>query len=151
MQDIQSALTALQHGGAMVYPLLFLALAALVVLLDKALVYRRHARLPESLRQLVETYGFAWSDLERSLQALGALGPERGGNAAGQDAQQQQGAGDAAAGGADPTARVVGRGSWRCPAAAWPPVSRDRRAARPRSAPRGAGPRRYSRRGRPAP
>ncbi|MEW5787301.1 MAG: MotA/TolQ/ExbB proton channel family protein [Pseudomonadota bacterium] len=71
MSDLQSALQALQYGGAMVYPLLVLGLAALVVMLDKALAYRRHARLPESLRQLVETYGFAWEDLERQLQALG--------------------------------------------------------------------------------
>ncbi len=71
MQDIQSAIAALQYGGAMVYPLLVLGLAALVVMLDKTLVYRRHARLPEPLRQLVETYGFAWEDLDRHLHALG--------------------------------------------------------------------------------
>ena len=71
MQDIQSALAVLQHGGVIIYPLLFLALVALVVLLDKVIVYRRHARLPEPLRQLVETYGFDWADLDRQISDLG--------------------------------------------------------------------------------
>jgi len=71
MQELHSALDVLKHGGAIIYPLLVLALAALVVMLDKILVYQRHARLPESLRQLVETYGFDWSELDRHLIALG--------------------------------------------------------------------------------
>lgn len=71
MQDLQAAIEVLKHGGAIIYPLLALALAALVVMLDKALVYRRHARLPEALRQLVETYGFDWAELDRQLAKLG--------------------------------------------------------------------------------
>ncbi len=71
MQEMQIAIEVLKHGGAIIYPLLALALAALVVILDKTLVYRRHARLPEALRQLVETYGFSWTDLERQLVELG--------------------------------------------------------------------------------
>jgi|JI10StandDraft_1071094.scaffolds.fasta_scaffold41671_3 biopolymer transport protein ExbB len=71
MQNLQTAIEVLRHGGAIIYPLLVLALAALVVMLDKILVYRRHARLPESLRELVETYGFDWSELDRHLTALG--------------------------------------------------------------------------------
>ena len=71
MQDLQAAIETLKHGGVIIYPLLALALAALVVMLDKALVYRRHARLPEALRQLVETYGFNWDDLDRQLADLG--------------------------------------------------------------------------------
>lgn len=71
MQDLQTALEVLKHGGAIIYPLLILALAALVVMLDKALVYRRHARLPEAVRQLVETYGFDWGELDRRLGDLG--------------------------------------------------------------------------------
>lgn len=72
MFDLQAALDALAHGGVIIYPLLALALAALVVMLDKALVYRRHARLPEALRQLVETYGFDWRELDRQLTQLGS-------------------------------------------------------------------------------
>ena len=71
MQNLQTAFEVLKHGGAIIYPLLALALAALVVMLDKALVYRRHARLPDSLRELVETYGFDWSELDRHLASLG--------------------------------------------------------------------------------
>ncbi len=71
MQDLQAVIATLNHGGAVIYPLLILALAALVVMLDKVLVYRRHARLPETLRQLVETYGFNWEDLDRHIASLG--------------------------------------------------------------------------------
>ncbi len=71
MTDPQAVIAVLKHGGIIIYPLLALALAALVVMLDKALVYRRHARLPEPLRQLVETYGFDWADLDRQLAGLG--------------------------------------------------------------------------------
>lgn len=71
MQDLQAAFEAIKFGGVMVYPLLALAIAALVVMLDKTIVYRRHARLPSPLRQLVETYGFGWSDLDRQITGLG--------------------------------------------------------------------------------
>jgi biopolymer transport protein ExbB len=71
MQNLLTAIDVLKHGGAIIYPLLALALAALVVMLDKAIVYRRHARLPEALRQLVETYGFDWAELDRQLTDLG--------------------------------------------------------------------------------
>ncbi len=71
MNDPQAVIEVLKHGGIIIYPLLALAVAALVVMLDKAIVYRRHARLPEPLRQLVETYGFSWNDLDRQLGALG--------------------------------------------------------------------------------
>lgn len=71
MNDPQAVIDVLKHGGAIIYPLLALALAALVVMLDKAIVYRRHAGLPEALRQLVETYGFDWAELDRQLTDLG--------------------------------------------------------------------------------
>ncbi len=70
MQDIHEALQALKFGGAMVYPLLFLAILALVITLDKLFVYWRYAMLPKKLLDLVETYGFAWDDLEKHLKEL---------------------------------------------------------------------------------
>jgi len=70
MQEIQIALEALKFGGAMVYPLLLLAVLAAVVVIDKAFVYARYVRLPALLLDLVETYDFAWSDLERQLTVL---------------------------------------------------------------------------------
>lgn len=71
MQDVQEALQALKFGGAMVYPLLALAVLSIIVMIDKALVYRRYARLPAPLLDLVETFGFSWADLEQHLAALG--------------------------------------------------------------------------------
>jgi biopolymer transport protein ExbB len=62
----------LKHGGAIIYPLLVLAVAALVVMLDKTIVYYRHTRLPDPVRQLVETYGFDWAELDRHLTDLGS-------------------------------------------------------------------------------
>ena len=70
MQEIHIALEALRFGGAMVYPLLLLAILAAVVILDKAFVYLRYVRLPGPTLELVETYDFSWSDLERQLTGL---------------------------------------------------------------------------------
>ncbi|MGA8829689.1 MAG: MotA/TolQ/ExbB proton channel family protein, partial [Syntrophobacteraceae bacterium] len=70
MQEIHVTLEALRFGGAMVYPLLLLAVLAVVVILDKAFVYWRFVRLPGPVLELVETYDFAWADLERQLTGL---------------------------------------------------------------------------------
>jgi biopolymer transport protein ExbB len=67
MQQLHIALEALRFGGAMVYPLLVLAVLASVVILDKAFVYWRYVRLPQVLLELIETYDFSWSDLEQQL------------------------------------------------------------------------------------
>jgi len=70
MQEIHIALEALRFGGAMVYPLLVLAVLAAVVILDKSFVYWRYVSLPGPLLELVETYDFSWADLERQLARL---------------------------------------------------------------------------------
>src|SRR5208337_401099 len=70
MQDLFNSLRALQLGGAMIYPLLVLGVAALAIVLDKAFVYRRYVTLPASLQALVETYGFAWADLNQQTTSL---------------------------------------------------------------------------------
>ena len=49
MQQLHIALEALRFGGAMVYPLLVLAILASVVILDKAFVYWRYVRLPQTV------------------------------------------------------------------------------------------------------
>ncbi len=72
MLDLQGFVAALRVGGAMIYPLLLLAVAAVVVILEKAFVFMTRTRLPASLLAVLETYGFAWDDLE---QRVGRLGP----------------------------------------------------------------------------
>jgi biopolymer transport protein ExbB len=70
MQEINIAWEALKFGGAMVYPLLLLAILAAVVILDKSFVYWKYVRLPGPLLELVETYDFSWLELERQLTGL---------------------------------------------------------------------------------
>jgi biopolymer transport protein ExbB len=71
MQELHEAWVALQFGGAMVYPLILLAVVALVLILDKLFVYWRYGRVPGLIVKLVETFGFSWTDLERELAVLG--------------------------------------------------------------------------------
>jgi biopolymer transport protein ExbB len=70
MNDVRAAWEALRYGGAIVYPLLMLGIIAVLIILDRAVAYYRCLRLPRSLAELVETYGFAWDDLDRQLAAL---------------------------------------------------------------------------------
>ena len=70
MQELHEAWIALQFGGAMVYPLLLLAIIALILTIDKVFVYWRYARVPQQLYDLVETFGFAWTELEQQLRAV---------------------------------------------------------------------------------
>jgi len=70
MQDLYNALKSLQFGGITIYPLLLLGMIALVIILDKAFVYWRYVRLSASLLKLVETYRFAWTELEQQMTSL---------------------------------------------------------------------------------
>jgi biopolymer transport protein ExbB len=70
MQSWSDVLSALQIGGAMVYPLLALAVLAIVIVLEKGFVFWKRTRLPASLVDLAETYGFGWDELERQVTAL---------------------------------------------------------------------------------
>jgi biopolymer transport protein ExbB len=72
MQEIAGAWQALKFGGAMVYPLLVLGALALIIIVDRAVVYRTTLRLPRHLLNLVETYEFSWSELESGLMKLSA-------------------------------------------------------------------------------
>jgi biopolymer transport protein ExbB len=67
----QETVAALVVGGVMIYPLALLALLATIIVLDKAVVYAGRTRLPKALIATVETYGFAWPDLEAGLAAMG--------------------------------------------------------------------------------
>jgi biopolymer transport protein ExbB len=68
----QETVAALLVGGVMIYPLALLAVLATIIVLDKAVVYGGRTRLPKALITTVETYGFAWPDLERRLAAMAA-------------------------------------------------------------------------------
>jgi biopolymer transport protein ExbB len=61
---------AFKLGGSIMVPLSLLAIIALAVMLEKGIIYARLVRLPEPLLDLVETYGFDWAELEKSLSAL---------------------------------------------------------------------------------
>jgi biopolymer transport protein ExbB len=69
--DLSSFVAALQIGGVMIYPLIALAMLATVIILEKSYVYAARTRLPSALLALVETYGFAWNELETTIAVLG--------------------------------------------------------------------------------
>ncbi len=70
MGELSGAWAALKFGGAMVYPLLFLGALAIAIVLDRAITCWRMLRLPQSLVNLIETYEFSWSELDRRLDNL---------------------------------------------------------------------------------
>ena len=70
MQELTTAWEALRYGGPMVYPLLFLGVIAMVIILDRAVAIRPLPAVARDLFDLVETYGFGWDELERELKTL---------------------------------------------------------------------------------
>jgi len=70
MQEITEALQAMKFGGVTIYPLLALAVLALVIIIDKIYLYWRYIQFPSTLSGLIETYGFTWEKLENELTAL---------------------------------------------------------------------------------
>ena len=54
----------------MAYPLLILGIIALALIIDKIFFYKKLAKLPKELLDLIETYGFSWSELESLLARL---------------------------------------------------------------------------------
>ncbi|MCX7185379.1 MAG: MotA/TolQ/ExbB proton channel family protein [Nitrosospira sp.] len=63
-------MTTLKLGGIIILPLSLLAIIALAIMLEKAFLYWRFARLSHDLLNLVENYGFKWADLEKILSGL---------------------------------------------------------------------------------
>src|SRR5260370_40328899 len=70
MEELAGGWEAVGFVGRSVYPLLFLGVLAIIIILDRAVAYYRCLRLPPALLELVETYGFAWEDLNRQLNLL---------------------------------------------------------------------------------
>jgi len=71
MQELGAAWQALKYGGAMVYPLLVLGVLAIAIIIDRSVLYARCLRMPAALADLVETFGFSWTELEKQLKELG--------------------------------------------------------------------------------
>jgi biopolymer transport protein ExbB len=70
MQGLSVAITAIKAGGVMVYPIAVLAVIASCIIADKAFVYWRYVRLPAATVDLIESYDFAWPDLQGALETL---------------------------------------------------------------------------------
>ena len=70
MEELNQAWTMLKLGGIFVVPLVVLGIVAMAIMLEKAFIYWRYARLSSDLLNLVETYGFKWNDLEKILSGL---------------------------------------------------------------------------------
>jgi biopolymer transport protein ExbB len=71
MHEWQSFVAALRVGGAVMYPLLALALMAVIVILEKGFVFVARTRLPASVIAAVEASGLGSDEVERELAALG--------------------------------------------------------------------------------
>lgn len=67
MQEIIEILQAMKFAGMTIYPLMVLAILALVIIIDKAYLYWRYIQLPKRLQDLVETYDFTWEKLQHEL------------------------------------------------------------------------------------
>jgi len=70
MDELNQTWNMLKLGGVIILPLSLLAIIMLAILLEKAFIYWRFARLSSDLLNLVETYGFKWEDLEKILSGL---------------------------------------------------------------------------------
>jgi biopolymer transport protein ExbB len=68
VEELTSALRALEFGGAMAYPLLALGGSATLVAVDRAIAFWRCLPVPTNVFVLTETYGFSWDELERELK-----------------------------------------------------------------------------------
>jgi biopolymer transport protein ExbB len=70
MEHLNQAWIMLELGGIIIIPLSLLGIIALAIMLEKAFIYWRFARLSKDLSNLIETYGFKWEDLEKILSGL---------------------------------------------------------------------------------
>ncbi len=70
MEHLNQTWIMLKLGGIIIIPLSLLGIIALAIMLEKAFIYWRFARLSRDLSNLIETYGFKWEDLEKILSGL---------------------------------------------------------------------------------
>jgi biopolymer transport protein ExbB len=72
MYGFQELISALRLGGAVMYPLLALAVAATVVVLEKAYLFVTRTRVPVAIPRLLATPDFVWDELDDSVRRLNA-------------------------------------------------------------------------------
>lgn len=70
MEQLNQTWIMLKLGGIIILPLSLLGIIALAIMLEKAFVYWRFARLSSDLLNLIENYGFKWNDLDKILSGL---------------------------------------------------------------------------------
>jgi biopolymer transport protein ExbB len=70
MEYWHELMSALQVGGVVVYPLMLLAVVAVVVVIEKTFLFSVRARISESMVALIETYGFRWEELAGKVDGL---------------------------------------------------------------------------------
>ena len=70
MEQLNQTWMMLKLGGYIILPLSLLGIIALAIMLEKAFVYWRFARLSNDLLNLIENYGFKWNDLDKILSGL---------------------------------------------------------------------------------
>ena len=63
-------LETINLGGITIYPLILLGIIALALIIDKIIVYKKFAILPQNLLNLIETYQFSWNNFEENLKKL---------------------------------------------------------------------------------
>ena len=73
MEDLKSVVAALRVGGVAIYPLLFLAVIAAVVIIEKGFVFAMRTRPPGPLLQAIDIDRIAWDEFE---QRLGTVMPQ---------------------------------------------------------------------------
>jgi biopolymer transport protein ExbB len=71
VQFLSNVHAALAVGGAMVYPLLALAVLAFLIMLEKGFVFAARTRLPSAVIDIAETFDFSWTELAQKVTALG--------------------------------------------------------------------------------
>jgi len=70
MPDLHGLIAAVRLGGATIYPLLLLAVVAVVVILEKGFLFATRTRPPARLAALIAADGAPWDALERELAGL---------------------------------------------------------------------------------
>lgn len=67
MSGIENAWKLLSYGGPLIYPLLVLAVLAIILLLDKSYMYWRYSQPQAPLRRILSRDPILWRELEQYL------------------------------------------------------------------------------------